>query len=208
AAPGVASASLYPFTPFFDWGDIRTYLVERRELPQPGLEPAAVVNSISPRYFETFGTRLLSGRAFNERDSQTSPRVFVISQSMAMALFGKENPIGRRLAQTGMGNPQWGEIVGVAADVKSVMPDPGPVTLQLYQPMAQEPRPYNEIAVRCANGLPSSLIAPIRNVMSGLDPDLPVRQLQAADVTIERANAQTAILRDMLSAFAVVGLGL
>jgi ABC-type antimicrobial peptide transport system permease subunit len=44
--------------------------------------------------------------------------------------------------------------------------------------------------------------------MSGLDPDLPVRQLQPADVTIERANAQTAILRDMLSAFAVVGLGL
>jgi ABC-type antimicrobial peptide transport system permease subunit len=44
--------------------------------------------------------------------------------------------------------------------------------------------------------------------MSGLDPDLPVRQLQAADLTIERANSQTAILRDMLTAFAIVGLGL
>src|SRR5205814_310777 len=172
------------------------------------LEPAAVVNSISPRYFETFGTRLLSGRAFNEQDSQTSPRVFVISQSMAMALFGKENPIGRRLAQTGMGNPQWGEIVGVAADVKSVMPDPGPVTLQLYQPMAQEPRPYNQIAVRTTGVAPSTLIQSIRNVITELDADLPLRQLEPGDATIERANSQTAILRDMLTSFALLGLGL
>jgi ABC-type antimicrobial peptide transport system permease subunit len=44
--------------------------------------------------------------------------------------------------------------------------------------------------------------------MTQLDPDLPVRQLQAADVTIERANAQTAILRDMLTSFAVLGVAL
>jgi ABC-type antimicrobial peptide transport system permease subunit len=126
----------------------------------------------------------------------------------ATALFGNENPIGHRLAQSGAANPQWGEIVGVAADVKSVLPDPGPVTLQLYQPMSQDPRPYNEIAVRTVGAAPSSLVVPIRNVMTQLDSDLPVRQLQTADVTIERANAQTAILRDMLASFAVLGVGL
>jgi predicted permease len=208
AVPGVAAVSISSFTPFFNWGDVRKYLVEGRELPQPGHEPAAVVNSISAAYFETYQTRVLSGRTFTERDSLNSAKVFIISQAMATALFGNENPIGRRIAQTGLGASQWGEIVGVAQDVQSVLPDSGPVTLQLYQPMTQEPRPYNEIAIRCSNTLPSSLVAPIRNVMSSLDPDLPVRQLQAADVTIERANAQTAILRDMLTAFAVVGLAL
>jgi predicted permease len=208
AVPGVATVTVSSFTPFFTWGDVRKYIVEGRELPQPGREPAAVVNSISPAYFETYQTRLLTGRAFSDRDILTSPKVFIISQATAAALFGTENPIGRRIAQTGMGPSQWGEIVGVAADVQSVLPDSGPVNLQLYQPMTQEPRPYNEIAVRCASGAPSSLVASIRNVMSGLDPDLPVRQLQAADVTIERANTQTAILRDMLTAFAVVGLAL
>jgi putative ABC transport system permease protein len=208
AIPGVATVAISSFTPFFNWGDVRKYVVEGRELPPPGREPAAVVNSISPAYFETYQTRLLSGRAFNDRDSLTSPKVFIISQATAVALFGNENPIGRRLAQTGLGPSQWGEIVGIAADVQSVLPDSGPVTLQLYQPMTQEPRPYNEIVVRCASDSPSSLVSSIRSVMSGLDPDLPVRQLQAADVTIERANTQTAILRDMLTAFAVVGLGL
>lgn len=206
--PGVASASISSFTPFFNWSDVRKYLVEGRELPQPGHEPAAVVNSVSARYFETFSTRVLSGRAFNERDNLAAPKVFIISQTMAVALFGKENPIGRRIAQTVIGTPQWGEVVGVATDVKSVMSDPGPVTFQLYQPMAQDPRPYNEIAVRTTGVAPSTLLPAVRSVMTELDPDLPVRQLQPADITIERANDQLRIVRDMLAAFAALGLGL
>jgi predicted permease len=208
SVPGVASVSISSFTPFFNWADVRKYLVEGRELPEPGHEPAAVVNSISPQYFDTYQTRVLAGRAFNERDTLTSPRVFIISQTTAKGLFGNENPIGRRVAQTGSGNLQWGEIVGVVADIKSVMPDPGPVTFQVYQPMAQEPRPYNEIAVRTTGASPSTLVPAIRNVMTQLDGDLAVRQLQAADVTIERANYQSAVLRDMLASFAVLGLGL
>jgi putative ABC transport system permease protein len=208
SVPGVASASISSFTPFFNWADVRKYLVQGRELPQSGHEPAAVVNSISPHYFDTFGTRVLAGRAFNEGDTPTSPKVFIISQTTARGLFGNENPIGRRLAQTGNANLQWGEIVGVAADVKSVMPDPGPVTFQLYQPMAQEARPYNEIAVRTTGVAPSTVVDSIRNVMTELDPDLPVRQLQPADTTIDRANYQSAVLRDMLTSFAVLGLAL
>jgi putative ABC transport system permease protein len=208
AIPGAATASISSFTPFFNWPDIRKYVVAGREPPKPGQEPAAVVNSVSPRYFETFQTRLLSGRAFNASDILTSAKVFIISQTTANALFGKEDPIGRRIAQTGIGEPQWGEIVGIAADVKSVLPDPGPVTLQVYQPMAQEPRPYNEIAVRTTGVAPATLVQSIREVMTQLNADLPVRQLQPADVTIDRANFQTAMLRDTLSIFAVLGLGL
>ncbi len=208
AVPGVASVSISSFTPFFNWGDFRKYIVDGRDLPPPGQEPAAVVNSITSAYFDTYQTRVIAGRTFNDRDTLTSPRVFIISQTTATALFGNESPIGHRLAQTGTSNPQWGEIVGVAADVKSVLTDPGPVTLQLYQPMSQDPRPYNEIAIRTSGTAPSTLVVPIRNVMAQLDPDLPVRQLQAADVTIERANSQTAILRDMLTCFAVLGVAL
>jgi predicted permease len=208
SVPGVASAGISSFTPFFNWADVRKYLIEGRELPQPGHEPAAVVNSISPHYFDTYGTHMLAGRAFSDRDTLTSPRVFIISQATAIALFGNENPIGRRVAQAGSPNLQWGEIVGVAADVKSVLPDPGPVTLQLYQPMAQEPRPYNQIAVRTTGTAPSTLLQSIRSVMTELDPDLPLRNLETADATIVRANYQTAVLRDMLASFGVLGLGL
>jgi predicted permease len=208
AVPGVASATISSFTPFFNWSDVRKYIVAGRELPKPGQEPAAVVNSVSPHYFDTYQTKMLAGRAFTESDILTASKVFILSQTTARALFGDENPIGRRIAQTGIGTPQWGEVVGVAADVKSILPDPGPVNLQLYQPMAQDPRPYNEIAVRITGVAASTVVQSIRALMTELDPDLPVRQLQSADTTIDRANYQTALLRDMLSSFAILGLGL
>ena len=166
------------------------------------------MNSVSADYFETYSTRVLTGRAFTEQDNLAAQKVFIVSQNTAKALFGDENPIGRRIGRTGIGETQWGEIIGVAADVKSVMPDPGPVTWQIYQPMAQDPRPFNEIALRTNGVAPATLVQSVRNVMAELDRDLPVRQLQPADITIERANAQTAILRDILTSFAVLGLAL
>src|SRR5204863_3764397 len=45
ALPGVASVSISSFTPFFNWGDVRKYIIEGHDLPQPGQESAAVVNS-------------------------------------------------------------------------------------------------------------------------------------------------------------------
>jgi len=74
--------------------------------------------------------------------------------------------------------------------------------------MAQEPRAFNEIAVRTNGVAPATLVSAVRGVVAELDRDLPVRQLQPADLTIERANSQTAILRDIFTAFAVLGLGL
>ena len=208
ALPGVASASISSFTPFFAWYDSRKFVVGGHEPPVRGHEPAALVNNVSPRYFETAGTRVLAGRAFNERDTLAAPKVLIISQTMATALFGHENPLGHRLAQAGGQDLQWGEIVGVAADVKSVLPDPGPITFQLYQPMAQEPRARNEIAVRTAGAASAAQIDAIRTTMTGLDPDLAVRRLQPADASIDGANFQMGVLRDLLASFAVLGLAL
>jgi predicted permease len=206
--PGVASASISSFTPSLNWPDTRKFFVEGRERPQPGHEPAAVVNCVSSQYFETFNTRVVSGRVFNERDTATSTKVFVISQATAKGLFGNENPIGRRLAQAEGDNLRWGEVVGVVGDVKSILPDPSPVTNQVYLPMAQEPHAHNEIAVRATGVAPSALVESMRTTIAELDPDLPVRQLQEADTTITRANYQLGVLRDVLTYFALLGLGL
>ncbi len=208
AMPEVASAGVSLFTPFFDWPDIRKYIVQGRALPSPGHEPVAAVNTISSRYFETVGTPILAGRSFDQRDTATSPKVIIIGQSTAHGLFGNESALGKRLAQTGSDPLEWAEIVGVAADVKSVTPEAPPVTFQIYEPMSQHPVRYNEIMVRTANSARSGVVNDIRNVITSLDPDLPVRDLQSADTAIDRANYQTAILRDILIVFAVIGLSL
>jgi ABC-type antimicrobial peptide transport system permease subunit len=82
------------------------------------------------------------------------------------------------------------------------------VTYQLYQPMAQEPRPFNEIAVRTAGIAPSTFVDSIRTTIAALDPDLPVRRLQPAETTVAKATNELDIVGDMLSFLAVLGLGL
>jgi len=208
ALPGVASASLSYSLPFFGLAEPRKYLVAGHETPRPGHEPVAVINGVSPRYFETVGTRLLDGRTFDEGDTLTSPRVFIVNQAMARGLFAGESPLGRRLARAGGKTIEWGEIVGVVGDIQSVMPDQVPVPYQLYQSIAQEPRHAAEIAVRTAGLAPSALVDTIRTTMAALDSDLPVRQLQPAAATIATANYQWQIVGTMLSFLAVLGLGL
>ena len=124
AIPGVASASISSFTPFFNWSDIRKYLVAGRDLPQPGQEPAAVGEQRQRALFRDFRHAHPFGRAFTEPISSRRRRFSSLARRWRGPLR-RENPIGRRIAQTVIGSPQWGEIVGVAADVKSVMPIQG-----------------------------------------------------------------------------------
>lgn len=206
--PGVASVSLSSSTPSIIWPEIRKFVVEGQDRPATGREPAAVVNRVSPQYFATFGTRVLAGRVFTERDTANSPRVFILNQAAARGLFGAQNPLGRRIARLDGAELRTGEVVGVVNDVQPVLPDDNPVVFQIYQPMAQEPRRESELAVRAADTAPATLVDRIRAAMTELDPDLPVSRLQPADATIYRLNYQNRVLRDMLGAFGGLGLAL
>ncbi len=208
ALPGVAGVSISSFAPFYNWPESRKFVVEGRARPAAGREPAAVMNRVSPHYFDTFGTHLIAGRAFNARDNASSSRVFIVSQSTARLLFRDENPLGRRIAQASGDQLEWGDVVGIAHDVQSASAEKSPVLCQIYRPMAQEPKQANEIAVRLSGAAASTMTGQIRATIAALDPDLPVRKLQPANTTIERFNYQLGVLRDMLGVMAALGLGL
>lgn len=208
ALPGAESASLSFYLPFLTWHETRKFAIDGQLAPERGREPAALVNGASPDYFKTVNTRVLAGRAFTDRDTATSTPVAIISASMAKALFGADTAVGRRIAQAGTQDVSWCEIVGVVGDVQSIFPDPTPVTHQLYRPVAQEPRARLEIAVRTDPAAASTLVSGIRAAIAGIDPDLPVRKLTSADARIYRENYQLAVLREMLTAFAILGLAL
>jgi predicted permease len=208
ALPGAESVCLSAATPFLDWSDVRKLLVEGQPPPAPGQEPAAMFNAISPRYLDTYGTRLVAGRTFDARDTARAPRVYLVSKSTARTLFGGGDPIGRRIAVAGSGTPAWGEIVGVVADIQSADPEPNTVTLRVYSALAQEPARAVEIAVRAAGVTPAAFLDSIRTTMAALDADLPITRLTTADAFIARTFYEMRFLRDMLTAFGVLGLGL
>lgn len=207
--PGVESASLSYALPYRGLNNQRSYRVDGKDSKAEGAR--AMVNGITPRYFETTGTRLLAGRAFNQNDGAPQ-NAAIISESMARALFHNENPIGRRIAVTGDDAPNWDEIVGVVADVEPADVAQQPISFQVYEPLKQDHWYYAEgklvpvyLAVRSSRLAPESLSASVRNAVAAVDPDLPIRELFSADTMIARFASQMVIIRELLTAFALVG---
>jgi ABC-type antimicrobial peptide transport system permease subunit len=68
-----------------------------------------------PGYFDMLRIPILYGRAIDERDRADTPRVAVISESMARQFFGAVNAVGRRFRFEQETN-QWMEVIGVVPD--------------------------------------------------------------------------------------------
>ncbi|HET9370490.1 MAG TPA: FtsX-like permease family protein, partial [Vicinamibacterales bacterium] len=71
----------------------------------------------SADYFKVMGTRIVKGRAFNRDDRPDTPRVVVVSQTMADVLWPGQDPIGQCMRFTGPRAGTCATVVGVAEDV-------------------------------------------------------------------------------------------
>ena len=115
-----------------------------------------MANVIGPDFFATLGIPLVRGRDFTSADTETSPLVAIVSESMAKQFFPGEDPIGKRFS-TGYsrtGNPRgdWVEIVGVARSSKyaSLSEPDRPV---VYMPLAQRHETGVTLYVRASGAL-------------------------------------------------------
>jgi putative ABC transport system permease protein len=128
-------------------------------------------NEIGPRYFETLRTPILSGREFDERDTLQSPRVAIVSESLARRLWPNGSPIGATIVARN-GSQQ---VVGVVADARMVSRTE-PVQPFVYVPFWQNPQQIDSrMAIRVAGDPASSLPALVREV-GRVDPDVPIAE--------------------------------
>src|SRR6201999_108089 len=70
-------------------------------------------NVVSRRYFETMSTPILRGRAFSAADGPGTPRVAIVSKSLADRIWLHADPIGRTLHDDSM---QPLTVIGLVAD--------------------------------------------------------------------------------------------
>ncbi len=75
---------------------------------------------VSAGYFETMGEPLFEGRAINDHDTPSAPRVAVVNQTFARRFFNGANPVGRTLRTVAEPNYPATEyqIAGVVKDAK------------------------------------------------------------------------------------------
>jgi len=111
--PGVESAAWISSVPFWTTSTNKVFV--------PGMSSTRNLGVMTYQegttdYFRTMGTRILRGRGFTADDRATSPRVAVVSESMARVLWPNANPIGQCM-RVGADTMPCTTVVGVAEDV-------------------------------------------------------------------------------------------
>lgn len=114
--PGVVDATYSLYSPMEGNNWSSTISVEGRT-PEPRGDSSSW-NRVGPRYFETLGTRVLRGRAIEERDAAEARRVAVVNEAFVRRFFPETEPLGRRFGFGDASRSGDFEIVGVTADVK------------------------------------------------------------------------------------------
>jgi putative ABC transport system permease protein len=199
--PGVTSASAQLSIPL-GVGVFSPILADGQPNVPPGQRPLSAWNSITPGFFKTMGIALRRGRDFTWADDSQSPRVLIVSESLARRFWPNENPLGKHCTFTRL--QAAFEIVGVAGDtkVRGLDADPG---MMMYTPYPQWTWPAMAFTIRTA-GDPRRQANGLRLAVAAVDKDQPVTGLQ----TLEDAVAATLLERRqtmyLITGFAAVAM--
>jgi len=137
-----------------------------------GAEGGSKFAWVSPEYFETMQIPLLTGRWFNDRDTQTSPHVAVVNEAFTRRYLAGISAIGKTIrtsAESGYPETEY-EIVGVVKDTKYTdLREPTPP--MVFAPADQFPdvRPWAVLLTRFSSS-PSVAITAVREKISQISP--------------------------------------
>jgi predicted permease len=158
---------------------------------------------VSPRYFETMGTRIILGRTIDEHDSASSKLVAVVNETMARRYWGSpEKALGRRFSQTQGG--QLLEIVGIAKNGKYISFGE-PSFSYTFTPIAQDYFGQVEVLLRSKQDI-AALMPVVRAEMSKLDPALPIFGVRTMPQFLNRMVSIYELGASLIGTFAIAAL--
>jgi len=167
---------------------------------------------ITPGYFETMKTPLISGRVFSTVDTATSPLVAIVDSEFAADIWPGQDPLQKHIAiQTGTDpnkpKPVWCTVVGVVGHVhNNSLEVAGRV--QAYFPQTQDPFRVSYgmfLVIRTANN-PSTVANSARAQVTAIDPREPVYAVNTMDEVVASSVEQPRLSLDLLGLFAAVAV--
>jgi len=207
-APGLHRVGSTTSLPF-DGPDSRLNLIIENKTTQFPFPVRLHPRIVSTGYFQTMGIPLVRGRAFTERDSESSGNVVVINEAAARRYWPNENPIGQRISLGA--ESDWREIVGVVGDTRheglDAETDPAgylpqhQVFLSLGNGFAR-----TMTVVARASGDAASMTSILRTAVASIDPQLPIGLVRPMDDLIGDSIAPRRLNFLLVSAFAFVAL--
>jgi len=201
--PGVQSAAFTAYLPLGGADNAWAFNIEGRPPKPAGVYDMTEYRPVSPGYFETMGIPVERGRGFLPGDTEDSPLVVVINQSMARAYWRQQNPLGQRLRFSG---PEWRTIVGVVGDVRheSLGAKPEP---EMYLPYGQAPNvEARPTIVLRTSAEPTNVTSALRQAIAAAGPDVPVDQIATMKQIVSGSVSQSTFRAAVLLVFALLAL--
>jgi len=170
--------------------------------------PMAEYRTATPEFFKAAGMRIVAGRNFAATDRTDAAPVAILNQALAERLFGKDDPLGRRVAWTGevlsaIGmTGEWRTVVGVVSNTLDHGPD-RPAPPAMFQPQTQNDLGYFPGAFVIRASAAPTLAPRVQQIINEVAPESPVLRI----ATLEQIRQET-IASERLNTFLVGVLGL
>jgi len=181
ALPGVQAAAAVGSIPMGgDYSD--SVILAEGYTMAPGESLISPYNTtVTPGYFETMSIPVKRGRVFAASDDERAPKVVIVDERLAARFWKDADPIGRRMwkpespdeLKSGPGpKSHFYTVVGVVGNIRVTgLAEKEPVGMY-YFPFQQNASRGMTIVAKTA-GDPGTLIAPIRQQVRAIDPELP-----------------------------------
>ena len=204
ALPGVRSAALASGIPFGAGGSGGSFNIVGRPWPQGAVVPDVERRSVTSRFFETMSIPLEQGRLFSEADGENAPKVALINEPMAKAYFPNGDAIGQQITAPGPGGITNYRIVGIVGGVKdrSLLETPKPT---IYLPARQAPDTFMMLVLR-TSGDPLNQTNAVRQIVSALDPSVPVYKMASMDQLMADSLARLKLSTTLLAILATFAM--
>jgi predicted permease len=200
--PGVTSASLAGCGLLSSCGGREDGLQIEGYGARPGEQVMFLVNSVSPTYFSTHGTRLVAGRTFSDRDAENAPKVAIVNKTLAAKYFENGQAIGRRYGRA----TKDIEIIGIVDDARLLTVRDAALPTAYY-PMTQRRAVARALEVR-STGDPRQVIGSVRAAITRAAPGIPIESIVPMDERVSVSLRQDRLIMFLASGFGALALGL
>ncbi|MCI0491133.1 MAG: ABC transporter permease [Blastocatellia bacterium] len=204
ALPGVQSVSLATATGLA-WSYKATVSVGLPEQAavraEDGLE--AQYHEIAPRFFETLKIPLIQGRDFDDGDSEGSPRVAIVNETLANRMWPDDSQLGRFLTV----EKQQYQVVGIFKDaqLRNALEAPKPFLYVPYWQNNFEPQVDSRFVVR-VTGDPLQMLPLLRREVMSVDHIVPVTEDKAMIEQVSAAYKPVLLTGSVLTCSGIIAL--
>ena len=205
AIPGVDAVSAGIVFPLGDEFAETTFETEESVKDPKSGQQSALSNLVAPNFFRALGIPLLAGRDFKSTDTENNSPVVIVNEALAHKFFGSIDVLGKHFStRRESGHPIWGEIVGVAGNVREARPGAEPKP-EIYAPFYQSQRVTGAYLIVRTKPDPMAIVSAIQDSVWSLDKNQPITAIKTAEAQISETNAAPRSQSLLLGIFGALG---